>query len=154
MTVEEIRDSLLQLDGSLDLTMGGTLQTGVGTDNEFSDGRKSLHPDNTKRRTVYLPLRRSNLATLLTLFDFGDGDNQHRDSRANERRAAGPVHDEQQVRRGALPIAWRNRYCRAETADDARVSRAWYKVLGREPSTRRTRTSLRLCAAISGESRR
>ena len=53
--------------------MGGTLQTGEGTDNEFSDGRKSLHPDNTKRRTVYLPLRRSNLATLLTLFDFGDG---------------------------------------------------------------------------------
>ena len=28
MTVEEIRDSLLQLDGTLDLTMGGTLQTG------------------------------------------------------------------------------------------------------------------------------
>ena len=38
MTVEEIRDSLLYLDGSLDLTMGGSLQTGEGTDKEFSDG--------------------------------------------------------------------------------------------------------------------
>ena len=71
-TVEEIRDSLLLLDGSLDLTMGGTLQSGTGTDNEFSDGRKSIHPDASARRTVYLSLRRSNLATLFTLFDFGD----------------------------------------------------------------------------------
>ncbi|MCX6602786.1 MAG: DUF1549 and DUF1553 domain-containing protein [Acidobacteria bacterium] len=70
--VEEIRDSLLLLDGSLDLTMGGSLQSGVGTDNEFSDGRKSIHPDASTRRTVYLSLRRSNLATLFTLFDFGD----------------------------------------------------------------------------------
>ena len=29
-------------------------------------------PDEAKRRTVYLPLRRSNLPTLLNLFDFGD----------------------------------------------------------------------------------
>jgi len=71
-TVEEIRDSLLLLDGSLDLTMGGSLQSGTGTDNEFSDGRKSIHPDASARRTVYLSLRRSNLATLFTLFDFGD----------------------------------------------------------------------------------
>jgi hypothetical protein len=71
-TVEEIRDSLLLLDGGLDLAMGGALTSGTGTDNEFSDARKSMHPDDSKRRTVYLPLRRSNLSTLFTLFDFGD----------------------------------------------------------------------------------
>ncbi len=72
MEVEEIRDSLLALDGSLDFTMGGALLSGRGTDKEFSDERMSLNPDQSKRRTVYLPLRRSNLASVLTLFDFGD----------------------------------------------------------------------------------
>ena len=52
--------------------MGGALLSGRGTDKEFSDDRMSLNPDQSKRRTVYLPLRRSNLASVLTLFDFGD----------------------------------------------------------------------------------
>ena len=72
LQVEEMRDTLLALDASLDFTLGGSLMDGQGTDNEFSEDRKSLHPDNTKRRTVYLPVRRSNLPTLFSLFDFGD----------------------------------------------------------------------------------
>ncbi len=70
--VEEIRDAMLTMDGTLDLTMGGTLQTGTGTDGENAAGRMSLNPEVLKRRTVYLPLRRANLPTLLNLFDFGD----------------------------------------------------------------------------------
>jgi len=58
--------------GSLDLTMGGTLQEGFGTDLENSNDRLSLRPEQFDRRTVYLPLRRSNLPSLLNLFDFGD----------------------------------------------------------------------------------
>ena len=72
LDVEEVRDSMLALDGSLDLTMGGTLQSGFGTDGENSAGRLSIDPSTSKRRTVYLPLRRSNLPSLLNLFDFGD----------------------------------------------------------------------------------
>jgi hypothetical protein len=72
LDVEEVRDAMLALDGSLDLTMGGTLQTGFGTDGENSAGRLSIDPSTSKRRTVYLPLRRSNLPSLLNLFDFGD----------------------------------------------------------------------------------
>ena len=69
LTVEEMRDSLLTLDGSLDLTMGGVL-----TDNLDSYGFKNayLHPDKTQRRTVYLPIYRNKMPTLLTLFDFAD----------------------------------------------------------------------------------
>jgi hypothetical protein len=70
--VEEIRDGMLAIDGTLDATMGGTLQSGFGTDSENSSGRLSLNPETVKRRTVYLPLRRSNLPTLLNLYDFGD----------------------------------------------------------------------------------
>ncbi len=72
LEVEEIRDGLLSIDGSLDLTMGGTLQSGFGTDGENSSERLSLNPDTIDRRMVYLPLRRANLPTLLNLFDFGD----------------------------------------------------------------------------------
>ncbi len=72
LDVEEIRDAMLAMDGSLDLTMGGTLQSGTGTDGENDSKRLSISPDASKRRTVYLPLRRSNLPTLLNLFDFSD----------------------------------------------------------------------------------
>lgn len=72
LDVEEIRDTMLAFDGALDLTMGGTLQSGEGTDGENDARRLSIDPATVRRRTVYLPLRRSNLPTLLNLFDFGD----------------------------------------------------------------------------------
>ncbi len=72
LDIEEIRDSMLAIDGSLDLTMHGTLQQGFGTDKENSSDRLSMNPELIRRRTVYIPLRRANLPTLLNLFDFGD----------------------------------------------------------------------------------
>ena len=72
LAVEELRDGLLAIDGTVDLTMGGSLQSGRGTDGENNQGRLSINPDTQKRRTVYLPLRRANLSPLLNLFDFGD----------------------------------------------------------------------------------
>ncbi len=72
LDIEAIRDGLLAIDGSLDLEMGGTLQSGYGTDRENSNDRLSLNPEKVNRRLVYLPLRRANLPTLLNLFDFGD----------------------------------------------------------------------------------
>ncbi len=72
LSIEEMRDGLLVIDGTIDFTMGGTLQSGRGTDGETSQGRLSLNPETLKRRSVYIPLRRANLPTLLNLFDFGD----------------------------------------------------------------------------------
>ncbi len=72
LEVEEIRDGLLAADGTIDYEMGGSLQKGFGTDGENSEGRLSLNPEKLSRRTVYIPLRRANLPTLLNLFDFGD----------------------------------------------------------------------------------
>ena len=72
LSIEQIRDAFLAIGGDLDLTMGGTLDPGVGTDGETSSGRISLNPESTNRRSIYLPLRRSNLPTLYMLFDFGD----------------------------------------------------------------------------------
>ena len=75
LDVEEIRDSLLAIDGSLDFTMGGTLDERVGNEPENNSGRLSLDPSTFYRRTVYLPLRRANLPPFLGLFDFGDAVN-------------------------------------------------------------------------------
>ena len=72
LKVEEIRDGMLALDDSLDLKMGGTLQSGAGFQPENSSDRLSLDPETVLLRTVYLPLRRANLPPLLNLFDFGD----------------------------------------------------------------------------------
>jgi cytochrome c553 len=72
LSVEEMRDGILAIDGTIDLTMGGSLQAGRGTDGETSQGRLSVNPETLKRRSVYIPLRRANLPTILNLFDFGD----------------------------------------------------------------------------------
>lgn len=72
LLVEEMRDGMLAISGKLDTTMGGTLQSGFGTDGENSNGRLSISPEEQVRRTVYMPLRRANLPALFNLFDFGD----------------------------------------------------------------------------------
>ena len=146
-TVEEIRDSLLLLDGSLDLTMGGALATGTGTDNEFSDGRKSMHPDDSRRRTVYLPVRRSNLSTLFTLFDFGDATTS---TEIREQTNVAPqalyMMNSKFVAERSLVLA--RRLLRTETEEEARVKQAWITVLGREPEARETASSLSYLAGF------
>jgi mono/diheme cytochrome c family protein len=72
LSAEEMRDAMLLIDGTIDLSVGGSLQLGRGTDGENNQGRLSVNPEKQKRRTVYLPLRRANLPTYLNLFDFGD----------------------------------------------------------------------------------
>ena len=92
---------------------------------------------------MYLPLRRSNLATLLTLFDFGDATTSTEIRSADERGSAGAVHDEQQIRRGAIAIAGGITVAERHADDRRRVGRAWFKVLGREPSREEVEASLR-----------
>ncbi len=72
LDVEEIRDGMLAIAGKIDYKMGGTMQSGFGTDRENSNDRLSIDPASSLRRMVYLPLRRANLPALLNLFDFGD----------------------------------------------------------------------------------
>ena len=121
--------------------MGGTLQTGDGTDNEFSDGRKSLHPDNSKRRTVYLPLRRSNLATLLTLFDFGDG------ATSTEIRAQTNVAPQALFMMNSKFVAERSRALARIAVEAGRRGSSTHQsclvqILGREPSSEENEASL------------
>jgi hypothetical protein len=145
LTVEEIRDSLLALDGSLDLTMGGTLQSGEGTDKEFSDDRKSLNPDNSPRRTVYLPLRRSNLPSLLTMFDFGDA------TTSTESRAQTNVAPQALYMMNSSFVAERAKSLAArlvsgEASDADSVEQAWLRILARRPEPAETQLALQYVA--------
>jgi hypothetical protein len=67
MSVEEIRDSLLELGGNLDTTIGGSLLP-AGSEPRM----KRVDPDDITRRTIYLPVRRGSIPTVLATFDYGD----------------------------------------------------------------------------------
>ena len=71
LSVEEMRDALLALDGSLDLTMGGTLWP---SRDKWRGGRRPppIKPEEARRRTVYLPIVRNKMPSVLRLFDFAD----------------------------------------------------------------------------------
>ncbi|MDE0124435.1 MAG: PSD1 and planctomycete cytochrome C domain-containing protein [Bryobacterales bacterium] len=69
LSVEEMRDSLLAVDGSIDLAMGGALTESLDS---YGFSNAYVHPDETRRRTVYLPIYRNKMPTMLTLFDFAD----------------------------------------------------------------------------------
>ena len=72
LTIEELRDSYLQISGRLDPTIGGDTDLGSGTLAEFDRNNRRINPDDSVRRSIYLPLMRNKLPNLLGLFDFGD----------------------------------------------------------------------------------
>jgi hypothetical protein len=132
LSIEEIRDAYLAMGGDLDLTMGGTLDPGVGTDGETSAGRISMNPEKTNRRSIYLPLRRSNLPTLYTLFDFGDATTPegHR-SQTTVATQALFVMNSPLVIREAKNIA--DTVLKQETQNKRRIEEIYLRVLDRRP---------------------
>jgi hypothetical protein len=152
LEVEEIRDSLLALDGSLDFTMGGALQSGKGTDKEFSDERMSLNPDQSKRRTVYLPLRRSNLPGVLTLFDFGDATTPGEGrSQTNVAPQALYMMNSEFVAAQARSLA-RQLLGDAALDDAGRVRRAYYRAQSRPPQAAEVGSALEYIRHFPGKS--
>jgi hypothetical protein len=132
LSIEEIRDAYLAMGGDLDLTMGGTLDPGVGTDGETSAGRISMNPEKTNRRSIYLPLRRSNLPTLYTLFDFGDATTPegHRSPTTVATQALF-VMNSPLVIREAKNLA--DSVLKQERKDTPRVEEIYLRVLNRRP---------------------
>ena len=72
LTIEELRDSYLQISGRLDPALGGDTDVGSGSIVEFERNNRRIDPDDYTRRSVYLPLMRNKIPNLLGLFDFGD----------------------------------------------------------------------------------
>jgi Protein of unknown function (DUF1553)/Protein of unknown function (DUF1549)/Planctomycete cytochrome C len=145
LDVEEIRDTLLSVAGSLDLTVGGSLLEGTGIVHDKENdpvARVSLDPAKSRRRTIYLPLRRSNLPSLLTLFDFGDavttGENRSRTNVApqalfmlNSKFVADRASDA-----AKLLLADKN------VDDKKRIERGIWTILARKPSVQEINAAL------------
>ena len=68
LTAEEMRDSWLAVDGSLDLKTGGMLDKV----DSVKRSRGPVKMDDSLRRTLYLPVDRNQPATMMALADFVD----------------------------------------------------------------------------------
>jgi len=66
MSIEQLRDGILAIDGRLDTTLGGSLLPASG------EKRPKLDPELITRRTLYIPVRRGSVPAVLSAFDFGD----------------------------------------------------------------------------------
>lgn len=72
LDAEALRDSLLFLGGSLDPAMGGTLFTGENRKYVPGYPNSSYDRYDSRRRSIYLPVVRSNLYDMFQAFDFAD----------------------------------------------------------------------------------
>jgi len=154
LTAEEIRDSLLWVNGSLDLSMGGTLLKGLGNTqlcNGFSDDRAGLNPDESKRRMVYLPLRRSNLPSMLNLFDFGDAtaSNEARTETDTAPQALYMMNNKF-VSEQTKSLA--SKLLAEEPEEVRRIERAWLLVVGRPASPEEVVDARRYIAGFPAKS--
>ena len=72
---ESIRDSILSVSGTIDLTPDGSPVKGLGTlVTQNVANEKQIEQKETLHRSVYLPIIRSQLPPMLALFDFADPD--------------------------------------------------------------------------------
>lgn len=127
MSIEQIRDSLLALDGSLDPAMGGTLLIAA------NGKRQKADPEELTRRTVYLPVRRGSIPNLLNIFDFGDATTSSEGrTRTNVAPQALFLLNSKFVIAHSAGFA---KQLLADTAltDRARVERAYLSILTRRP---------------------
>jgi hypothetical protein len=125
MSVEEMRDSLLALDETLDPALGGSLLSP-----DRRNRRQSF--DEITRRTLYLPVRRGSIPTLLSVFDYGDASTSNDGrSRTNVAPQALFFRNSPFVQSRARGLA--SRLASAPTPAD-RVRQAYRLALGREPA--------------------
>jgi hypothetical protein len=129
MSVEQIRDALLAIDGSLDVTMGGSLfPTGKGR-------RERIDVEQLKRRTIYMPVRRGNIPSLFSTFDFGDATTSSDGrSRTNVAPQALFLMNSQFAIDRSRGLAARL-LKQSELSDADRIRQAYLIALGRQPDT-------------------
>ncbi len=75
LPAESIRDTLLLVSGDLNLERGGSPVEGLGTlVSDNSAAAKTYEGAETTRRSVYMPIIRNEIPTMLAAFDFADPD--------------------------------------------------------------------------------
>ncbi len=72
LDAEAIRDAMLAVSGRLDLTMGGSPVAELPEQALDNESKSPIDTDKILRRSVYLPILRSDLPPILHVFDFAD----------------------------------------------------------------------------------
>ena len=145
---EEIRDSLLTYSGELDMTMGGVPDPGQNVDWRKAGAYISANkePLLSVRRSVYLPLRRSRMPSLLTLMDFGDA------TTPGEGRARTNTAPQALFMMNSDYVTERSRRfsesLQRETNDEARVNTAYLTITGRPADREQILTALEYIAGV------
>jgi hypothetical protein len=142
LTVEELRDSLHQVAGTLDRGMGGSIlpfrDRQYVTDTANADPVKYDSP----RRAVYLPVIRSATYDLFTAFDFGDPSvmNGDRPSTVVAPQALFLMNGDI-VQRTAKDVARKARP--AHTSEGAALGNLWRLIFQRDPTNAERETAAR-----------
>ncbi|MDX1979578.1 MAG: DUF1553 domain-containing protein [Bryobacteraceae bacterium] len=142
MSIEQIRDSLLALDGSLEHTMGGTLLV------NSAGKRQKVDADEIRRRTLYLPVRRGSIPPLLSTFDFGDATTPGESrGRTNVAPQALFMLNSKFVIERSRGVA-RRLLDQSALSDAQRVEQAYLMTLTRPPTPAETDSALSYIAAL------
>jgi hypothetical protein len=138
MSVEQIRDSLLAIGGNLDPQIGGSLLAGA----QMQGKRPRVDADESGRRTLYIPVRRGSIPTVLATFDYGDATTPGEGRpRTNVAPQALFVMNSQFVQRQSAGLAKRL-LDDAKLTDAQRVQQAYLTVLTRNPQADETDSAL------------
>lgn len=139
MSVEQIRDALLAIDGTLDLTQGGTLlETAKGK-------RQKIDVEESRRRSVYMPVRRGIIPVLFATFDFGDA------TTSSEGRTRTNIAPQALFLRNSKFVQERSRNLAKQLLQqeaNARVAQAYLRVLNRRPEPADVDSGLTYVAAL------
>ena len=141
LRMEEIRDSFLAVDGTLDLTMGGSLVP-IVMDYGQKGPEQEFDPSTTRRRSVYVPVIRNKLASEMRLFDFADS------VTSCERRTESTTSLQALYMMNSENISERSRsfagylLSNGNYDDPGRVKKAYRLTLSREPSPQEIRQAL------------
>jgi hypothetical protein len=141
MSIEQIRDTLLALDGSLDSTIGGRLDAKA----EFDD---------TPRRTMYLPVKRGSVPVLLSTFDYGDATTVS-DGRARTNVAPQALFIMNSGFVSAHAKGLADRLLNDSTlTDPARIEQVYLQILTRRPTPAETDEGLSYIGSFTAKSTR
>lgn len=154
LDADQLRDSILAVSGALDLTVGGANIAGAGeidANNFSAQNIEYGYVFADTRRSVYTPAFRNKRLELFEVFDFGDA-NQPTGQRPVSTVAPQalyllnhPFVIEQARRTAESTLA-------AASTDDARLSAAFRRALGRDPSDAERATCLRYLSAGAPDS--
>jgi len=135
MEAETIRDSLLAVSGELDREVGGNLLSVGNREYLFNHTSqdKSTY-DDTRRRSIYLPVIRNHLFAMFPLFDYADASvlKGDRDTSTIAPQALFLMNSELVAE---LTTSMANRLLSLDATRDARIERLFVETYGRPPTT-------------------